>query len=432
MKIVKTAAGMLLLIFLCVSVLSSCTMFDFSVESLLHPPKLTGENALIQRAFEDSVGTDVLLVSPLTGEYRSAFVQYDIDQNGSEETLVFYAKTASPNEAHMHILKYDGENWFSAGDVAGNGSEVYSIGFFNFDNDPSMEIAVSWAVSDSKRIKTLALYQFNESEASFALSPLSVLQIYDYMVSDFDFDGRQELMYLMDNSSDQDNPFIANVIKMLPSEGTFGYVCELKLSPSINWPAKVSFDIADGTYRLYIDCANNDGTYMTEVLYFDCESSVLSRITDEDGISLSSQTYRHAEVYCEDVNNDHVIEVPMEKYYEGALIRSLESGAESEMQIIAYAKINGNRIDETSYHYFYAPGGLFRYRVDAFLSQYRAEYMIENAELIFYTSDDSNAKVFTVKYTEFANQKKDIFVEIAEPAVTQMKEQYLKSLAEIL
>ena len=82
---------------------SGCNVLDvFSVDSLLRAPKLTGENARIQSSFENAVGTGVQLVSPLTGDHRSAFVFFDFDADGVNETLVFYARAEAPDEIHMH------------------------------------------------------------------------------------------------------------------------------------------------------------------------------------------------------------------------------------------------------------------------------------------------------------------------------------------
>ena len=116
MRSFRSAARVIALLLACAVLFSSCSFFDFfTVDSLIRPPKLTGENALIEQAFEAAVGKDVMLVSPVSGEYRSAFIQYDLDRDGAEETLVFYTRNEAPNEAHLHFLKYDGYRWCDQG-----------------------------------------------------------------------------------------------------------------------------------------------------------------------------------------------------------------------------------------------------------------------------------------------------------------------------
>jgi hypothetical protein len=78
MKAMRHGVRIITLIFvLCAALLmTSCSFFQsFTVESLIRPPKLTGENALIEKAFETAVNKDVMLISPIAGDYRNAFVQ---------------------------------------------------------------------------------------------------------------------------------------------------------------------------------------------------------------------------------------------------------------------------------------------------------------------------------------------------------------------
>lgn len=432
MKAIRSAVETVLLFALIALLCCSCSFIDFtSTDSLIRPPKLTGENALIQQAFEKAVGKDVMLVSPVSGDFRSAFVQYDIDRNGTDETLVFYCRPESPDEAHLHLLRFNGERWYSAGDMTGNGSEVYSVSFLDLDKAVGYEIAVTWTVSDSKRNKTLSLYKIT-SLPEERIDQLSVLQIYDYMVCDFDFDGQQELLYLMDNGADQEQPFKANMIKMDPADGGFVFVCELQLQLSVNVPVKMSFDIRDGHYRLYIDCMNYDGSYMTEVLWFDTAELVLKRAQDAEGNVISEMTGRNAAVFSEDLNNDRIIEFPVQRPYENSAVYTKDPDGEAPMQLITFARLQRDSLNYLSRNYFYAPEGEFRFKADAFLNGYFAAYDAANKELRFYQTDVPETPVFTVKYVSLTPAEQEIFIEIAEPTVFRYTKEQLKSFVEIL
>ena len=432
MKAIRSTVKSFLLFALVALLCCSCSFIDFfSTDSLIRPPKLTGENALIQQAFEKAVGKDVMLVSPVSGDFRSAFVQYDIDRDGTDETLVFYTRNESPDEAHLHLLRFNGEQWYSAGDMTGNGSEVYSVSFFDLDKTVGYEIAVSWTVSDSKRNKTLSLYKLT-SVPEDRIDQLSVLQIYDYMVCDFDFDGQQELVYLMDNGADQEQPFKANMIKMDPAGAGFTFVCELQLQLSVNVPVKMSFDIRDGHYRLYIDCMNYDGSYMTEVLWFDTGELVLKRALDAEGNVISEMTGRNAAVFSEDLNNDRIIEFPMQRPYENSAVYTKDPDGETPMQLITFARLQGENLNYLPRNYFYSPEGEFRFKADAFLDGYFAAYDAANKELRFYQTDVPETPVFTVKYVSLTPAEQEIFIEITEPAVFRYTEEQLKNFMEIL
>ncbi len=75
---------------LCVMLLlSSCTGINSTVTDLMKPPKLTQKQEEIYSALQTAVGTDkITLKYPKSGNYRSAFVFRDIDQDGEEEALL--------------------------------------------------------------------------------------------------------------------------------------------------------------------------------------------------------------------------------------------------------------------------------------------------------------------------------------------------------
>lgn len=413
--------------------LSSCSFFQsFTVDSLIRPPKLTGENALIEQAFESAVQAEVMFISPIAGDYRTAFVQYDVDVDGTDETLVFYAKKDSPNEAHMHLLKYDGSEWYSAGDITGNGSEVYSVAFYHFDPDVSFEVAVCWTVSDSRRNKTLSLYKLNENEHAQEISQLSVIQLFDYLILDFDMDGQLELMYLMDNSSDSEQPFKISMIKMDPADGAFHFVCELPLHQSVNLPVRMTYDVRMHVHTLYIDCVNFDGSYITEILYYDNDKSVFSRLQNEEGTELSELTVRNSQVYCSDINNDKNIEVPLQKVWEGSSVIYPEAESPVPMHVIEYAKLHENEMVSLGVSYFYAPDGTFRFRTEMFKDAYIAVYEQAESTVRFYVPDEPDTCFLSVQFVPLAAKEAAFNVEFVEPEVALFTEKSIRQMFEIL
>ena len=413
--------------------LSSCSFFQsFTIDSLIRPPKLTGENALIEQAFEAAVQKEVMLISPIAGDFRTAFVQYDVDADGTEETLVFYAKKDSPNEAHMHLLKYNGAEWYSAGDITGNGSEVYSVSFYHFDQDDSFEVAVCWTVSDSRRNKTLSLYKLSETDHTQDISQLSVIQLFDYLILDFDMDGQLELLYLMDNSSDSEQPFKISMIKMDPADGAFHFVCELPLRQSVNLPVQMTYDVRMQVYTLYIDCVNFDGSYITEILYYDNEKSVFSRLQNEEGTELSELTVRNSQVYCSDIDNDKIIEVPLQKVWEGSSVIYPEAETPLPMHVIEYAKRQKNEMIPLGKSYFYAPDGTFRFRTEMFKDAYIAVYDQAESTVRFYVPDEPDTCFLSVQFVPLAAKEAAFNVELIEPEVSLFTEENIRRMFEIL
>ena len=378
---------------------SGCNVLDvFSVDSLLRAPKLTGENARIQSSFENAVGTGVQLVSPLTGDHRSAFVFFDFDADGVNETLVFYARAEAPDEIHMHYMEYDGEAWYSAGDVTGNGSEVYNVEFVNVDADDASEILVSWTVSDSKRIKTFTVYKINDgAQNASVFTQLTALQIYDYQALDLDADGSSEILYLSSDSAAQPQTIRASLIKMDTAANSFVPVSEVELSHSVEFPISCLHDVVNGQHRIYYDCLNFDDSYMTEIVVFDRQNAALFRPQDENGEYLCLQTYRSEEVYCRQ-SGGAPVSIPTRVLYEGARIRDAETEVENDLYVVGYMRFLSGSLYPADGCYLYLSAEGCRIRVDGFMEDYVAEYRVSERELRFCPRSDPEALAFYYRF----------------------------------
>ena len=105
MKNLKLAA-------VCLSCLTmtGCSALNFSVEGLINAPKLTSEQSEIHQALIESVGSNITLKYPKNGEYRSAYVIANIDDEPTDEAMVFYEYTSNGSEEdglRVNILDKD-------------------------------------------------------------------------------------------------------------------------------------------------------------------------------------------------------------------------------------------------------------------------------------------------------------------------------------
>lgn len=76
----------------CARCCPACSGFNPVTEELMKPPRLTAEQKEIDDALHDAViASNISFKYPKTGDYRSAFVFHDIDGDGEEEAIVFYA-----------------------------------------------------------------------------------------------------------------------------------------------------------------------------------------------------------------------------------------------------------------------------------------------------------------------------------------------------
>ena len=157
---------------------SGCSLVNLvSAESLLRPPKLTGENAALQTTFENSVGSDVSLYAPIAGDYRTSYIFFDMNFDGNDEAVVFYSLNSNSSVVHMHLLSQYNNEWYSVADIIGSGTEVYKVDFCNIDSSRNSEIAVIWSLDDSKREKTLSFYKVNSYDEAVENAVISIATI---------------------------------------------------------------------------------------------------------------------------------------------------------------------------------------------------------------------------------------------------------------
>ena len=324
-------------------IFSGCSLLDFfSTDALLRAPKLTGDNAELQKAFENSAGKDVSLLTPLDGQYKSAYIFVDLDIDGQDEALVFYTKKDNENVVHMHLLSYDGSEWKSVYDVTGNGSDVFDIDFYNLDGDSDREILVTWTVSDSKRDKTLSLYKLVSDKR--IISPLATVQMNEYSCIDIDSDGCNELFYMYTDNSTEKYDMYAKVLKINSADNTMYPVSEIKLNTAIASIEYIGFEHSGGKCSVFLDCKNADEVYFTEIVAFDPEKAALSKPLEEAEIDVLRFTGRKNGLLSSDVNLDGHIEIPFERESESSYIMNTDDGINVHMRFTEWRQLYDNEL----------------------------------------------------------------------------------------
>ena len=425
MRNIASAVKMIALVVCCIILFNACAMFDlFSVDELMRTPKLTGENALIQQVFEEAVGTGVSLMNPVSGEYRSAYVLNDIDGDSHDEAIVFYKNNQTASDIHMHLLDFDGREWFSVADVVGNGTDIYSIEFCNLDQGNLSEIAVVWTMPDAARSKNLSIYKIStEKNIVKKLSSLGTFPVFDYLFVDLDFDGLNEMFYIYYDNTVQPQHAAARVMEIDAEKEIIKPSSELKFKSDVVSFAGLTSDLKDGTYRMYIDCIAANSEYFTQIVFYDAEKSTLmtpSFLSDATNIK---KTTRKSGVLSQDINSDHLIEIPVEKDYPSSAVINLPGDTQAQIKMLEWLRLSQNELQSIGKYYRNTYDG-FTMSIDSFYeysyiiydyethtTQFRLKNFDEEENLLFSIvfltySDGENAyktPTYTVKITQLGD-----------------------------
>lgn len=291
---------------------SGCALNFFSVESLLSPPMQDGNNGEVQAAFNEIMKDKIVqLKTPVSGEYQSSFVLFDINGDEVDEAMVFYSDSSVEGSVRMALLECIDEEWFLASDVKGAGSGVFDISFNDMNNDGTDEVFVSWSLYDSKTTRIVSVYQaVTDKNNRFTLESLGNEYCSSKSFADFNGDRKSDMVLVyLDDTKDIQKSFLR--LFSLSENNELVKYGELLLDSAITSVAAIQCDTirsGDNSYkRLFIDCQKNDRIIFTEMVYWDIDISTPVRAIKEPAVS----TARSSKVLCRDIDSDGNMEIPV-------------------------------------------------------------------------------------------------------------------------
>ncbi len=341
-KLLRGAAALTAAIMLC-----GCS--GASVENLLTAPKLTQEQSKIYQALINSTGSSVNLKYPRSGEFRSAFVLQDIDDEPGEEALVFYeSQSVQSGESalRMKVLdRYDGE-WQAVYDLACVGSEVDSISFAKLGDSSCTEVIVCCSMLNQTE-KTLSVLNYSSGIISELYSgSYSCME-----VMDLNADGQDELVTIVPDKTTQ------TAMAMMFTRTDDGLV-KLGETPlggtGADFVSVTKGQLFSDTTALFVDYSRGSGQYGTDVLY--CRNGRLmtpvNYSSGDDGshtnvISRFTNDYM-TDIRSADIDGDGCLEIPSMVPLPGyeTLTRS------EQLCAVVWYTVKNNRYEQEYYSYY--------------------------------------------------------------------------------
>lgn len=340
-KYVLPVLSVLLIFGLC-----SCSARITAVDELMRPPRLSGENSGIQEAFELATQNKTVQVkTPTAGEYRSAYVLYDFDADGTQEAITFYTDTKDETAAYMHVLDFNGTRWESVADIKGKGSEVYEIDFCDMNGDGRQEIVVCWSLFESTGGRVLTVYTPRVNETTVSLRELAQEPFTQMLPMDVNADGRDEIFLMLITTEFGANRTICRVLAMDDEFGIYA-MDSLELVPALSVLSLQAANMQEGTAVVYADCVLNESIAVTEVVYWDTASHCLRAPLTEDNRALVPQTARSASLSCMDVDADGVPEIPTQQFYSNAV--TAVGNERQTLPLTVWLSFDGSALQETT------------------------------------------------------------------------------------
>ena len=185
--------------------LNGCSGLGSDGNSLLRPPRPTGDKAAIQEIIAREAGGAYNLKYPQKGVNRSAITLRN-ENTDNEYALALYS-TENDTKLNVSIIAYDQTEWKCLGTYTNNSSGVDRVLFYDINSDKREEIIIGWTSYNSAH-KSLTAYSFDSDE----VYEMSIDETYDELaIADLTNDAADDIVLL--SLSTQDTPSVATLLQ---------------------------------------------------------------------------------------------------------------------------------------------------------------------------------------------------------------------------
>ncbi len=282
-----------------------------SIDDLLSPVAPFGENASVQKAMDSYVNCTYSLKTPTYGDYITSYIFKDIDNDGVDEALCFYEPSDNLGSIFMALMQKSNDEWTVVCSLKGNGKDIYSVNFSDIDGDSTFEIIACWDAISNSTTHNMSIYRLANDNGAYSIEQLDGgVAVNNYHCIDLDNDGKQEIFVLINDSN---NSVSAKGQLYSVSNSKFRLLGETKLDGHITDYTNITSDIVDGRTRIYADAITSTGDSMiTEVVFWsDHYDNIVSPFYSYS-TGLNKGTNRSAMVNSLDIDNDGMIEIPLD------------------------------------------------------------------------------------------------------------------------
>lgn len=406
----KKVLALIIVLIICCS-FSGCNLNISSVDTLMRPPKLSGENSLLQQTFETTIGDSdsIVMKTPVSGDNRSSYLLFDLDNDSVKEAFVLYSDPIKDDLVYITAFKFINNKWSFVSTVKGKSSEVYSVDFADINGDGRFEILMSWSQVASGDTFT---------PASMGNNGEKLLTIYSYNGSSIILlknEAYSKLLVDDINNDSADELFILNISLTNQEKTTYGRIISFDSEYSIEKELKFQltgmldvYNIVSDTYsidneahtRVYLDGAISESGIITEVVDIKHSDFNISLPFYESNISAQPLTLRDVRVYSRDIDNDGIIEIPVIEKLLGGVKLSTVNEEKNDLNLTVWSEINNNELSVNSKCLLNGTYGYMFVYPEEWLGKITAVYNEKNATVTFYSLDSNEtliSSLFSIK-----------------------------------
>lgn len=382
------------------SMLSGCSFrFSSSIDDLISPVSPFGNNADIKNALDAYAQNGYSLKAPNYGEYITSYSFFDIDSDGADEAIAFYEPSDNLGTIDMALIKTVDGDWSVIENIEGIGKDVHSLSFNDIDGDDACELIVCWDAIANSSSHELVVYKCDLTQEEKLVALDESVTVNNFICVDMYGDSVDELLMLEFNSGSNSS---AKAELYSYANGNAELLGETKLDSHITAYVSLKSESMDGKYRVYADALGSDGTSMlTELIYWsDAYKTIVSPFYSYS-TGTSEDTVRHSVIPSLDINDDGIIEIPLD--YE-------TDWNTNEVLAVDWTDYKHSVLIHTAYSLFVSRDNYIVSVPEDLINKITASYDEENREMTVYSLSSKNA-VFSVKPVLKATYSQDKYPE---------------------
>ena len=342
--------------------MASCSALTGAPNDLLQAPKATGDIGEIQRALFDYAGSGITLRYPHNGDNRNAFQLVDLDRDGTDEAVVFYAVASSDEESveavHINLIDRVDGSWRSVYDAATPGNAIDKVEVADITGNGLKTLMVGVQLFGAGG-NQLNLYTYDgKTLTQQAQENYTLYRVADLM----GLGGTQLIVYAFDGVEHKATVGVYTFNgEAMETRGIVATDGNILSSPQITLGA-----LSDGQPALFLDAAKSAYRQVTDLVYFG-ETGLVNPFFDT-GLGETQITQRRVTETCRDIDDDGVTEIPSTELLPGFADRS-EADA---LYLTIWSRFDGRRFSEVLCADYFTAGG-FRL---AFPSRWRGRVTV--------------------------------------------------------
>lgn len=289
------------------AMLAGCSDISFGEQTLLRPPRATGDKAEIQTVIKEQAGSSYMLKYPQSGDYRSAVTMFEAGKDNKEYAVALYS-TENDSKLNISVIAHDENKWECLGSFSNAGTGVDRIMFEDINNDGDKEILIGWSTYNSVQ-NTLSAYALeNDTVREMAIDESYT----ELVIADITQDKSEDIVLL--SLRNNQTPSTAKVLQYSEQEKRPIGKFVLELDSDVTAFANVECGKISGNKSgIVIDGEKSGGLLTTQVLWFDTKKQELCNplVTVNDAGTLTNVTTRKDVITSRDIDDDGIIEVPV-------------------------------------------------------------------------------------------------------------------------